>query len=337
MKDISRGRIYRLAPGHKPAPVTVDLRSDAGLADALRSPAQSRGTWPTRLKGGARGAGGAAGVAGDRYPPARCGCSARFPGKKKVAGLADPDPNSHRRDPIPQLGGDDIVRVTPAAAHPSPARREIAIAWRRAHAQALDSLIELCRQYDSRDCWYLEARASRPGARARSTAQAWPRSRRLIRSSAGCGGIRPSDARPPHRGLRNWPSPSSSGEALDASRRWPRPEAPRWPTDQSPGHAAEPRRGLLESSHRLFSEWIDLPRTRPWPRRSAMRAPAAPVRSANDDLEIPDTLRAAGHRQIADAPKKSAPPPSRRWAARARRSTCLTSSPCCATGRCASA
>src|SRR5947208_14168420 len=42
MKDISRGRIYRLAPiGNKPAPVPVDLRSDAGLAAALRSPAQS--------------------------------------------------------------------------------------------------------------------------------------------------------------------------------------------------------------------------------------------------------------------------------------------------------
>ena len=42
MKDISRGRIYRLAPiGYKPAPVAVDLRTDAGLSAALRSPAQS--------------------------------------------------------------------------------------------------------------------------------------------------------------------------------------------------------------------------------------------------------------------------------------------------------
>jgi len=42
MKDIARGRIYRLAPsGHKPKPVAVNVDSADGLAAALGSPAQS--------------------------------------------------------------------------------------------------------------------------------------------------------------------------------------------------------------------------------------------------------------------------------------------------------
>ena len=42
MKDIARGRIYRLAPaGFKAAVPKIDLEAPAGLATALRSPAQS--------------------------------------------------------------------------------------------------------------------------------------------------------------------------------------------------------------------------------------------------------------------------------------------------------
>src|SRR6266446_1398862 len=170
MKDISRGRIYRLAPvGYKPAPDPVDLRTDAGLAAALRSPAQSvRYLAYTRLK-----------ERGDEALPALLSMADQgdpilraralwllgaIPGegRKKVAeALRDPDPNFRiAAIRILQLNRADIVEMTrPLLRDPSPlVRREIAIALQDVRTDAaLGSLVELCRQYEGKDRWYLEA------------------------------------------------------------------------------------------------------------------------------------------------------------------------------------
>ncbi|HTM52107.1 MAG TPA: PVC-type heme-binding CxxCH protein [Bryobacteraceae bacterium] len=280
MKDIGRGRIYRLAPaGYRPAPVRVDLATDAGLGDALRSPAQSvRYLAYERLK--ERGPGALSALldmAGRGDPVLRARSlwllgSIPGEGRRKVEeALRDPDSNFRiAAIRILQLNGADMVAVTrPLLQDPSPqVRREIAIALQDVRTQgALDSLIELCRQYDGKDRWYLEAlgiaargRENELFARMRAGAGTWD-------SKLGklWWEFRPADARPyliESIGNASF-SVEQRGEALDALSAMAPLEAGSAVatlinTDRVPEELAA--RAFEHLSRRLFSDWTDLRR-----------------------------------------------------------------------------
>ncbi|MGH9657128.1 MAG: PVC-type heme-binding CxxCH protein, partial [Bryobacteraceae bacterium] len=113
MRDIERGRIYRLAPsGNRARAVKVDLQSDAGVAAALRSPAQSvRYLGWQQAKG--RGAAIAALLHGDDVSRARALWLADESEARKA--LADPDPRFRiLAIRILEWRGADLVETTRA-------------------------------------------------------------------------------------------------------------------------------------------------------------------------------------------------------------------------------
>jgi putative membrane-bound dehydrogenase-like protein len=170
MADIKRGRIYRLAPvGYKTQHPKIDLETPKGLSVALGSPAQSvRYMAYSRLKGQR--------VAalpvlqsmlkqGDPILRARAlWLLGGIPGEGEQEvqkAMKDSDPNFRALAiRILRLNGTDIVSATrPLIQDPSPqVRREIALALRQLKPEeAMEPLVELCRQYDGKDRWYLEA------------------------------------------------------------------------------------------------------------------------------------------------------------------------------------
>jgi len=170
MVDTKRGRIYRLAPiGYKSHVPKLDLESPSGLSSALESPAQSvrylayqklhsegaaalsllqsmlqqddyvlraRALW---LLGSIKGE-------GERY--------AR-------EALQDKDPNFRILAlRLLRLEGTDMLKaIQPLLSDPSQqVRREVALALQYANGEAaVRSLLELCKLYDGKDRWYLEA------------------------------------------------------------------------------------------------------------------------------------------------------------------------------------
>jgi putative membrane-bound dehydrogenase-like protein len=170
MKDIERGRIYRLAPpGHQSRMPRLDLATDAGLTAALGSPAQAvRYLAYARLR-----------EMGDRARPllekmwrsddrllrAR---SLWLLGRLGNGGLEavrqameDPDPQFRVLGlRVLRLRGGDVAADTRALWNdPDPGvRRELAVMLRDAPVErAAEALLVLAKQYDGEDRWYLEA------------------------------------------------------------------------------------------------------------------------------------------------------------------------------------
>ena len=222
--------------------------------------------------------------------------------KKVVEALHDPDPNFRiAAMRILQLNGVDIVEATRPLLHdPSPqVRREIAIALQECGPNAaLDSLIELCRQYDGKDRWYLEAlgiaargRENELYARMGGPADKWDSQLGLLWWE-----FRPSAALPYlTASARNSSfSVKDRSEAIDALTAMPSAGAGRTIAELINNAETPPElvaRAFGNITHRLFSEWIEL---REDPSvvaaiRKAMRDPQlqATALELADDLEDP--------------------------------------------------
>jgi hypothetical protein len=145
-------------------------------------------------------------------------------------------------------------------------RREIAIALQDVRTEpALESLIELCRQYDGKDRWYLEAlgiaargRENALFARMLGDPDKWD-----SRQGKLWWEFRPSDARPYlTASLRSQAfSIAERVEALDALTAMAAPEAGRTvaeiiSSDATPADLAA--HAFSNLSQRLFSEWVEL-------------------------------------------------------------------------------
>ncbi|MGI8783997.1 MAG: PVC-type heme-binding CxxCH protein [Acidobacteriota bacterium] len=278
MEDTARGRIYRLAPaGHRPAPVPIDLQSNGGLAAAFGSPAQSvRYLAYDRLK--SRGAEALPVLQSmwqqsDRVLKARALwlLGALVQGQPAIEqALQDPDPAFRilglrtRR----ALDADVASIVGRFVTDPSSlVRREAALALQHLPtATALDPLVELCRRYDGRDRWYLEALGI--AARGRENAvyarlrQASPE-RWSTRLGHLIWEMRPSDA------LAFLIASAQSGEltvaqrmeALDALAVFPQEEAGRTVAALVAGSSTSSEladKALKHLSRQLFSQWIPL-------------------------------------------------------------------------------
>lgn len=170
MVDTRRGRIYRLAPaGYRTVKTQVDVNSAAGLAAAFASPAQSvRYLAYARLKEQ-----GAAALpilrellkSGDPILRARAlWLMGGIPEEGEAAvrsALEDIDSNFRMLALriLRRHRADVRAAIQTLAKDPSPqVRREVAVALRELPAeQALDALMILCRKYDGKDRWMLEA------------------------------------------------------------------------------------------------------------------------------------------------------------------------------------
>ncbi len=278
MEDTTRGRIYRLAPaGYKTNLPRLDLQSAEGLAAALGSPAQSvRYLAYSKLKEqGAAALPALELLVRQNDPIERARALWLLGGIPQGThyldeALKDSDPNFRiLAIRIFRLYGADPVVVTRPLLHdPSQqVRREIAVALQYADSDAaLDSLLELCRQYDGKDRWYLEAlgiaargRENRLYARLR---EAFPERWNSILGKL-LWEFRSSDA------LSYLVSSINDGgltqqqraEALDALSAMALPQAgiavaEFLNKDGNPPELVE--RALIHLAHQLFSEWIEL-------------------------------------------------------------------------------
>jgi putative membrane-bound dehydrogenase-like protein len=170
MVDTKRGRIYRLAPtGYKTRNPQIDLTSASGLAEALASPAQSvRYLAYSRLKKqGSEALPVLYSLLKSDDPILRArslwllgGIPGEGEGTVRAA-LDDVDSNFRMLAlRILRLYGKDLTEVLKSLAKdPSPqVRREVAVTLRGMPAeQSLNPLVTLCRKYDGRDRWMLEA------------------------------------------------------------------------------------------------------------------------------------------------------------------------------------
>ena len=170
MRDLDRGRIYRLTPeGHKGYAVPeLDLKSAAGAAEALKSP-----NYAVRyLAWQALHAGGAAAQDALRklwesdnpvYRARAAWCAGKLPGGSRMVGLAAGDPAPDLRIVAirlaRQLGGDLMPLLEKLSGDADPqVRRECAIALRgNASPEAAKLWAKLARKHDGEDRWYLEA------------------------------------------------------------------------------------------------------------------------------------------------------------------------------------
>ena len=170
MVDTKRGRLYRLAPvGQKTQKPVVDLSSPSGLAEAIASPAQSvRYLAYVRLREQgtaalpvlkdllssndpilkARALWLMGGISGDGEAAVR-------------AALEDVDSNFRMLALriLQRYDADLSAAIKLLVKDPSPqVRREVAVTLREMPAeQALGPLVALCRKYDGKDRWMLEA------------------------------------------------------------------------------------------------------------------------------------------------------------------------------------
>jgi len=170
MVDTKRGRIYRLAPvGNKPRTPKLDLDSASGLSTALASPAQSvRYLAYEKL----RTQGSAALLTlqsmlrqDDRVLRARAlwllgGIQGE--GEQCVQqALKDEDPDFRilALRILKSLGADLLKTTEPLLNDSSPrVRREVALTLQYVtREEAVQPLMELCKLYDGKDRWYLEA------------------------------------------------------------------------------------------------------------------------------------------------------------------------------------
>jgi putative membrane-bound dehydrogenase-like protein len=266
MRDITRGHIYRLAPpGYRAQIPKLDLETPGGLATALRSPAQSvRYLAWTRLKEQGEAA----------LPALQSMCRSADPVLRARAlwligalggeGQAEVERALHDPDPrfrilamrVSRLHGADVVAATGPLLHDaSPqVRREIAVLLQDVRTDGtLDSLVQLCKQYDGKDRWYLEALGI--AARGRENAL-YARLKGDPHVLQFAWEFRPSDALPyliSH--LRD------STAVVDALAVMPQPAAGRALAKflvENDGPAEIVEDGFARLAHQLFSEWIEL-------------------------------------------------------------------------------
>jgi putative membrane-bound dehydrogenase-like protein len=279
MVDTKRGRIYRLAPpGHKPQKPLVDLSSPSGLAEAFASPAQSvRSLAYAQLKEqGAAALPVLQGLLGSNDPILKARAlwlMGGIPGHGEAAvraALEDVDSNFRMLALriLRRYHADLSAGIRLLAKDPSPqVRREVAVALRELPAeQALDPLVVLCRKYDGKDRWMLEAL----GVAARGKENAlYPLLREVFPSewSSRLGQLlwefRPSQALPD---LISWFKNEglSAGERLEALQALSAQAAPEAGLAVAEFvHSAEEPKELVERaferlSMQLFSEWREL-------------------------------------------------------------------------------
>ncbi|PYT27987.1 MAG: hypothetical protein DMG57_16430 [Acidobacteria bacterium] len=313
MKDLTRGRIYRLAPaGYKAQRSNVDLSSPEGLASALRSPAQSiRYLAWTRLKEESRNALPALTSMwkqGDRILRAR---ALWLLGGIEPDGADAVDESLRSSDPafrilairVLKLYGADMVEATRPLLHDpsSQVRREVALALQDVKSDAAtESILELVKQYDGADRWSLEALGiavrGRENALYAKLREAYPE-----KWSSTLGQLiwefRPSDALPYLLTTLNDVSLSDKdrGQALDALAAMAQPEAGKAVAAflNSNPPAALLDQGFERLSHQLFSEWIDL-RTHD-AARTAVRSALHSDRLQAKALELADDLGDASY------------------------------------------
>jgi len=329
MKDIWRGRIYRLAPvGFKPSHPKIDLETAAGLAAALGSPAQSVRylAWTTLKERGAQALPALLEMWRQDDPILKARALWLL-GGLGAEGEAPVEEALHANDPnfrvlairVLRLYGADMAAATrPLLDDPSPqVRREIAIALQGGEKldAATDSLVELAKQYDGRDRWYLEALGI--AARGRENAlyaklrEAFPEK---WNSTLGqlIWEFRPSDALPYlvsslHDSAL---SDEQRGEALDALAAMAAADAgnavAEFLTSGNPPPALA-EKAFAHLSHQLFSEWIDLRKSAPVQTaiRNAFQSTALEAKAVElaDDLGDP----AYGKELLAVAKSASAP------------------------------
>jgi len=277
--DLKRGRIYRLAPaGNKPQKIAVDITTPAGLAEAFASPAQSvRYLAYTALK-----------AQGDKALPVLQSIykandpmlKARalwllggIPGEGEAAvrsALEDIDSNFRTLAwrVLRRYGADLSEPLKIMAKDPSPqVRREVAVALEQLPAErAVEALAALCRKYDGKDRWMLEALGI--GARGKENALY----ARLLdnftvkwssRFAQLLWELRPSDALPKLIALLKDDSLSLAerGEVLDALSAQAKPEAASAVVEFF--LAADQPQELVEKSfarlsQQLYSEWTEM-------------------------------------------------------------------------------
>ena len=277
--DLKRGRIYRLAPaGNKPQKVAVDVTTPAGVAEAFASPAQSvRYLAYTALKQEgdkalatlqslyksndpilkARALWLLGGIAGEGETAVR-------------AALKDIDSNFRMLAfrILRRYGADLSEPLKLLAKDPSPqVRREVAVALEHFPAErSVEVLAALCRKYDGKDRWMLEAVGI--GARGKEN----PLYARLldtftVKWSSRFGQLlwelRPSDALPSLIALLRDDSLSvdERAEVLDALSAQAKPEAALAVAEFV--QAADQPQELVERSfarlaQQLYSEWIEM-------------------------------------------------------------------------------
>jgi putative membrane-bound dehydrogenase-like protein len=277
--DLKRGRIYRLAPtGNKPQKVAVDVITPAGVAEAFASPAQSvRYLAYTALK-----------QQGDKTLPTLQSLykskdpilKARalwllggVPGEGEAAvraALEDIDSNFRMLAfrILRRYGADLREPVKLLAKDPSPqVRREVAVALEQWPAErSVEALAALCRKYDGKDRWMLEALGI--GARGKENAlYARLLDSFTVKWSSRFGQLlwelRPSDALPSLIGLLKDDSLSvdERAEVLDALSAQAKPEAALAVAEFV--QAADQPQGLVEKAftrlvQQLYSEWIEM-------------------------------------------------------------------------------
>jgi putative membrane-bound dehydrogenase-like protein len=298
MKDIARGRIYRLAPvGFKPAVPKIGLETPDGLAAAFRSPAQSvRYLAWMKLKEQGQSALPALMAMWKQDDPILKARALWLIGGLGAEGTAPVQEALHASDAnfrvlalrVLRLYGADMVAATkPMLDDPSPAvRREVALMLQDVKSDAaVQPLVELSKQYDGQDRWYLEALGI--AARGRENAlYAKLRETFPERWDTKLGRLlweyRPSDALPYLVATLNDATLTElqRGQALDALAAMAVPEAGNavatlLTSGNPPAELAE--RAFAHLSHQLFSEWIDL-RTSP--------AVQAAVRGAFDSPKL---------------------------------------------------
>jgi putative membrane-bound dehydrogenase-like protein len=277
MKDTARGRIYRLAPaGFKPATPKIDLETSEGLAEALRSPAQSVRylAWTKLHEQGQAALPALMSMWKQDDPILRARALWLLGGLQQGAApvaeaLHSPDPNFRMLAlRVLRLYGADMVTASqPLLRDPSAqVRREIAISLQDANSDPADSVVELSKQYDGQDRWYLEALGIASSGRENAIygklraafGEKWDsRFGQLIWE------YRPSDALPyliSNLGDQSL-TVGKRGEALDALAAMRSADAGRAVTAFL-NHDSEPpeliKKGFDHLSHQLFSEWIGL-------------------------------------------------------------------------------
>jgi putative membrane-bound dehydrogenase-like protein len=328
MKDIARGRIYRLAPpGFKTQRAKFDLESEGGLADALRSPAQSvRYLAWTRLKEMGQSALPALMAMWKQDDPvlkARALWLLGGLGQQGAAPVEEALRSSNANFRILalrvlRLYGADTMETTRALMRDqSPqVRREIAVMLQDVKSDAaLEPLIELTKQYDGRDRWYLEALGI--AARGRENTlyskllDAFP-----DRWNPTFGQLlwefRPTEALPYLVSTVTEPSLSEAarGEALDALAASPSPDAGNaiaaflTGPDATPGLA---QKAFAHLSRQLFSEWIELRKSTSVENaiRNAFKSPALHAKAVELANDLGDP--AYGRELLAVAKSQSEP------------------------------
>jgi putative membrane-bound dehydrogenase-like protein len=349
--DGSRGRIYRIAPvKNRPQVPTVDLASAAGLTAAFGSPNQSV-RYLAHMAIANQGQRALTLLQGlwHQSDPILKARALWLVGGLGDAGSSAIQEALHDRDPrfrvlglrVARLYGADMLKTSkPLLGDPSPqVRREIALMLRdpnpalmlrpyaykeqtQPSAEWLDAMVQLAKQYDGKDRWYLEAldiaargREDALYARLKGLSDAMP----TAAFDELVWGLRPKTALPDLVAAIKNPATSTDERIvlLDTLGWMQWPEAERamesFIVDSStPAPFVDRAFGLF--SHQLFSMWMDARTspTLPSVMRKAFNAPGTQTAAVvvADALDDPQYLP-----ELVTLAKQGSAPPEARAAA----------------------